>query len=138
LEYTRESRPHKEVLAMLQVHDPAATLAHELRQIKLLHTAIWAVMAASILALPWLGWFGKFRWAFGLTLLIVGECLVLAVNGGRCPLTDVAARYTNDRACNFDIYLPLWLACSNKSIFGSLFVAGELVVLWRWARRPGL
>jgi hypothetical protein len=123
---------------MLQVHDSAATLAHELRQIKLLHTAIWAVMAASILALPWLGWFGKFRWAFGLTLLIVGECLVLAVNGGRCPLTDVAARYTDDRACNFDIYLPVWLACSNKSIFGSLFVAGELVVLWRWARRPGL
>jgi hypothetical protein len=113
-------------------------LAHKLQQIKLLHTAIWSVMAASVLALPWLGWFGKFRWAFGLTLLIVGECLVLAVNGGRCPLTDVAARYTDDRACNFDIYLPLWLACSNKSIFGSLFVAGELVVLWRWARRPGL
>ena len=123
---------------MLQVRDSAATLAHELRQIKLLHTAIWAVMAASILALPWLGWFGKFRWAFGLTLLIVGECLVLAVNGGRCPLTDMAARYTDDRACNFDIYLPLWLACFNKSIFGFLFVFGELVVLWRWARRPGL
>ena len=123
---------------MLQVHDSAATLAHELRQIKLLHTVIWSVMAASILALPWFGWFGKFRWAFGLTLLIVGECLVLAVNGGRCPLTDVAARYTDNRACNFDIYLPLWLACSNKSIFGSLFAVGELVVLWRWARRPGL
>jgi hypothetical protein len=123
---------------MLQIQASDPTLAHELRQIKLLHTAIWAVMAASILALPWLGWLGKFRWAFGLTLLIVGECLVLAVNGGRCPLADVAARYTNARACNFDIYLPLWLACSNKSIFGSLFVAGELVVLWRWARRPGL
>jgi hypothetical protein len=123
---------------MLQVHDSAATLAHELRQIKLLHTAIWSLMAASILALPWLAWFGKFRWAFWLTLLIAGECLVLAVNGGRCPLTDVAARYTDDRACNFDIYLPLWLACSNKSIFGFLFVAGELVVLWRWARRPRL
>ena len=123
---------------MLQVHESTAMLAHKLQQIKLLHTAIWSVMAASVLALPWLGWFGKFRWAFGLTLLIVGECLVLAVNGGRCPLTDVAARYTDDRACNFDIYLPLWLACSNKSIFGSLFVAGELVVLWRWARRPRL
>ena len=123
---------------MLHAHDSAAMLAHELRQIKLLHTAIWAIMAASILALPWLGWVGKFRWAFGLTLLILSECLVLAVNGGRCPLTDVAARYTDDRAGNFDIYLPLWLACYNKSIFGSLFVAGELIVLWRWARRPGL
>jgi hypothetical protein len=126
------------VLAMLQVHDSAAMLSQKLQQIKLLHTVIWAVMVATILALPLLGWFGKFRWAIGLTLLIVGECLVLALNGGRCPLTDVAARYTNDRACNFDIYLPVWLACYNKQIFGFLFIAGELVVLWRWARRPGL
>ncbi len=123
---------------MLQVHDSAETMAHELRQIKLLHTAIWAVMAASILALPWAGWVGQFHWAFGLTLLILGECLALGLNRGRCPLTDVAARYTDDRADNFDIYLPLWLARYNKIILGFLFVAGELIVLWQWARRPGL
>jgi hypothetical protein len=68
----------------------------------------------------------------------LGECLVLAVNRGRCPLTNLAARYTDERAANFDIYLPEWLARHNKSIFGLLFVAGELVLLWRWARRPGL
>ncbi len=123
---------------MFLAHDSAAEFPEKLRQIRLLHTAIWAVMAGSILALPWLAWLGKFRWAFGLTLLIVGECVVLAVNGGRCPLTDIAARHTNNRACNFDIYLPLWLACNNKSIFGFLFVAGEVIVVWRWARRPGL
>ncbi len=70
--------------------------------------------------------------------MILGECLVLGLNRGRCPLTDVAARYTDDRADNFDIYLPLWLARYNKIIFGFLFVAGELIVLWQWARRPGL
>ncbi len=123
---------------MLNADGSAETLARKLRRIKLLHTAIWAIMAASILALPWAGWFGQFRWAFGLTLLILGECLVLGLNRGRCPLTDMAARYTDDRVGNFDIYLPLWLARYNKVIFGFLFVAGELVVLWRWARRPGL
>ena len=123
---------------MLQLTDSSAMLTYKLQQIKMLHTAIWAVMAASILALPWLGWFGKFRWGFWLTMLILGECLILGINHGRCPLTDMAARYTDDRACNFDIYLPLRLACNNKRIFGSLFVVGELVVLWRWARRPGL
>ena len=117
---------------MLQVHDSAAVLADKLRQIKLLHTAIWAVMASSILALPWLGWFGKFRWAFGLTLLIIGECLVLAFNGGRCPLTDLAARFTSDRSANFEIFLPRWLAEHNKLIFGGLFVAGELILVWLW------
>jgi hypothetical protein len=95
-------------------------------------------MAAAVLALPWTGWSGHFRWAFGLTLLILGECLVLGLNHGRCPLTDMAARYTNDRADNFDIYLPLWLASNNTRIFGFLFVVGELVVLTRWARRFGL
>lgn len=123
---------------MLHVHDSAEVLTHTLRQIKLLHTVIWAVMAASILALPALAWFGRFRWAFWLTLLISGECMVLAVNHGRCPLTDMAAHYTSDRSCNFDIYLPSWLACNNKRIFGCLFVLGELTVLWRWARRPAL
>jgi hypothetical protein len=113
-------------------------LARKLRQIKLLHTAIWAIMAASILALPWAGWSGQFRWALGLTLLILGECLVLGLNHGRCPLTDMAARYTDDRADNFDIYLPLWLARHNKRIFGLLFVVGELAVLLRWTRRFGL
>ncbi len=33
-------------------------------------------------------------------------CGVLAANGGRCPLSDLAARYTDERASNFDIYLP--------------------------------
>ncbi len=99
-------------------------------------------MVASILALPWAGWHRHFRWAIGLSLFILGECLVLAFNRGRCPLTDIAARYsdghTGDRADNFDIYLPLWLARHNKRIFGFLFVAGEIFVLMRWAGRFGL
>jgi hypothetical protein len=95
-------------------------------------------MAAAVLALPWTGWAGHFRLASGLTLFILGECLVLGLNHGRCPLTDLAARYTDDRADNFDIYLPLWLARNNKHIFGFLFLVGEFVVLMRWARRFGL
>ncbi len=58
--------------------------------------------------------------------------LVLAVNWGRCPLTDLAGRFTDARAENFDIYLPLWVARHNKLIFGILFVAGEAVVLQQW------
>ena len=108
---------------------------HRLKQIKLLHTVIWAIMAASIIAVPWASWFKLFRLALGLTALVLGECLVLLVNRGRCPLTDIAARYTQERADNFDIYLPMWLARYNKHIFGILFVAGELILLWQWFRR---
>ena len=91
-------------------------------------------MAASILALPALALLRRFRWAALITALILLECAVLALNGGRCPLTDLAARYTSHRAANFDIYLPLWLAEHNKTIFGTLFVVGEMLFLGCWLR----
>lgn len=103
-----------------------------LTAIKLLHTVIWAFLAASILALPVLAMLRRFRWAAVLTIIVLLECGVLAVNGGRCPLTDLAARYTVDRSSNFDIYLPTWLAERNKLIFGTLFVLSALIILWRW------
>jgi len=103
-----------------------------LTAIKLVHTVIWALLAASIVALPVAGVLRRFGWAAILTVVILIECGVLALNRGRCPLTDVAARFTDGRADNFDIYLPNWLARHNKLIFGLLFVAGELVVLGYW------
>jgi len=103
-----------------------------LRAIKLLHTAIWLVFAACIVAIPFAGAGRHFLWAAVLTGLVLIECGALAVNRGRCPLTDLASRYTEDRADNFDIYLPLWLARRNKTIFGGLFVVGELFVLGQW------
>lgn len=105
-----------------------------LTAIKLFHTLIWAFLAGSILVLPILGVLHQFRWAAILTGIVLVECGVLAVNGSRCPLTDSAARFTNDRAHNSDIYLPNWLAEHNKVIFGVLFVASELFVLGCWLR----
>jgi hypothetical protein len=100
--------------------------------IKLLHTVIWAFLAGVIVALPVMGLRRQFGWALGLTGVVLVECGALLVNGGKCPLTTLAARFTESRADNFDIYLPLWLARYNKTIFGSLFVAGELFVLGCW------
>ena len=57
---------------------------------------------------------------------------MLLVNGMRCPLTDLAARYTDDRPDGFDIFIPPWLARNNKRIFGTLWVAAELFLAWRW------
>jgi hypothetical protein len=103
--------------------------------IKLLHTVVWALLAGCILALPVVAWKHRFGAAALLTLIIVVECGILALNGGRCPLTDLAARFTSARADNFDIYLPLWLARHNKTIFGTLFVVSEVFVVWRWLAR---
>jgi hypothetical protein len=107
-----------------------------LAAIKLLHTVIWALLACAILALPVAAFTRRFGWALVLTAFVVCECAVLAANHGRCPLTGWAARFTQDRAANFDIYLPNWLARNNKAIFGTLFVVNELIVLWRWLVQP--
>jgi len=108
--------------------------ARLLNAIKTAHTAIWAFFAGCILALPIAGLLRRFDWALILTALVLAECGILALNRGRCPLTDLAGRFTRERSDAFDIYLPQWLARYNKQIFGTLFVAGELVVVWRWIR----
>ena len=65
---------------------------------------------------------------------VLVEVLVLVANRMRCPLTDVAAKFTDDRRDNFDIFLPLWLARHNKRIFGTLFALDLMLTLalWMW------
>jgi hypothetical protein len=105
-----------------------------LRAIKAVHTAVWALFAAAIVAIPFATWQREFAWVVGLIAVVMIEVAILALNGMRCPLTAVAARYTEDRRANFDIYLPLWLAARNKQLFGVLFVVGLLFALVRWIR----
>jgi hypothetical protein len=96
-----------------------------------LQTAIWLFFAGGIVTNPFAGARRQFRSAAVLTVLVLVECAVLAMKRGRCPLTDLAGRYTETRADNFDIYLPPW-ARKNQAIFGTLFALGELFVLGRW------
>jgi hypothetical protein len=112
---------------------PAATLL----AVKVIHTVIWAFFAGCILAIPVVAWRGKLTTAVVLIAVVFLEVVVILVNSWRCPLTDVAARYTDDRRDNFDIYLPVWLARHNKTIFGGLFAVGLIITLARWRDWPG-
>jgi hypothetical protein len=103
-----------------------------LTTIKVIHTIAWAVFAACILVIPIAAMKDNFTLAFGLIAIVLVEVLVLVANGMRCPLTKVAARYTDARHDNFDIYLPLWLARYNKHIFGTMFIVAVLVTMARW------
>ena len=111
---------------------PELETSPALVRIKLLHTAVWFFFAGCIVAIPFAGARGQFLWAAVLSALVLVECAIIAMNRGRCPLTDLAGRYTEERKENFDIYLPLCLARHNKTIFGTLFILGELFVLARW------
>ncbi len=103
-----------------------------LRAIKFLHTVVWAVLAGCVLAIQVAAWRGDFLLAAWLVGIVALEVAVLAGNRGRCPLTSIAARYTEDRRENFDIYLPRWIAKHNKLIFGTLYVVGTLFAIARW------
>lgn len=103
----------------------------KLRFIKCIHTVVWSLFAGAILAIPVLVWFDEWILTGILFLFVFVECIILIFNRMRCPLTDIAARYTDDRTDNFDIYLPLWLARHNKTIFGSLFAAGLVFAILR-------
>ncbi len=98
--------------------------AFRLRVVRLLHTVVWAGFAGCIVAIPWLAWQGRFGAAAVLAAIVFGEVVVLWYHRWSCPLTAVAARYTDDRRANFDIYLPEWLARHNQQIFGTLYAIG--------------
>lgn len=100
--------------------------------IKVVHTVVWAFFAGCVVLIPVAAWMNRFALAGVLIALVLLETTVLVVNSWRCPLTDVAARYTEARQDNFDIYLPLRLARYNKQIFGTLFVLGAFFTAWRW------
>jgi hypothetical protein len=108
------------------------TASQRLITIRVVHTMVWALFAACIVAIPIASLIGEHRIAAWLAAIVFVEVLVLAINRWSCPLTSIAARYTEDRRPNFDIYLPQWLARYNKQIFGPLYVAGILFAFVHW------
>jgi hypothetical protein len=112
--------------------NPAGLIA-----IKVAHTVVWAFFVACIVAIPVAAWRGEHHVAAWLSVAVAVEVLVLAVNGGRCPMTSMAGRFTDERRENFDIYLPIWLARHNKLIFGGLYVAGVVFAFLQWVRMSG-
>lgn len=112
--------------------DPASSTA--LLAVKIVHTAAWALFAGCILLIPWFVWRGDLGTAAILIGIVMLEVVILLANRMRCPLTHVAARYTDDRRDNFDIFLPLWLARYNKQVFGTLFVLGVIYAVVEWRR----
>lgn len=109
-------------------HGVDGNAERKLLAVKWLHTLVWAFFVSCIVSMPILGSKGHFRAAGIVSGLVLLECVVLVANGWRCPMTDWASRYTEDREANFDIFLPRWLAVWNKTIFSILFVLNGILI----------
>lgn len=111
----------------------SSSRAELLWRVKLVHTLVWAFFAGCVVAIPFYAWAGRLVAAWSLIAVVLVEVVVLAANSWRCPLTGVAARYTDNRRDNFDIFLPEWVARHNKRIFGALYILGLVLTIARQA-----
>ena len=125
---------------MLRCHNSLRRVVHPdcvLAAIKLLHTAVWTVMAgSSILALPVEAFAGNFRWALLLTAFVVCECAVLAANRGRCLPHELGGSLHWGPGSQLR-HLPARVGGSEQQSDIWYPLCGErMIVLWRWLVRP--
>jgi hypothetical protein len=116
----------------------SASTADRLRLVKLLHTVVWVFFVAAIMAVWVFSWQRNFTGALWMIALVGVEVMVLLLNDWHCPLTPLAASFSDPnesnepRRANFDIYLPEWLARRNKLVFGFLYGAGVAFSTYTW------
>src|SRR5215470_10485431 len=94
-------------------------------QIKVLHTAIFAILSACILYVLVSGAFNRitpYTWVAAAAVVVEG--LALLISGGRCPLTAVAERLRATNGSVADIFLPRWFADRIFPICTTLFAIG--------------
>jgi hypothetical protein len=100
--------------------------------VKALHTAIFLIMAVSVLYILGCGIIGVtgrfFGWAVG---LVAVESVVFLGNGQRCPLTNLAKSLGATKGYVFDTFFPERWTRYTCPVFTSLLVAGLLM----WAVR---
>jgi hypothetical protein len=100
--------------------------------VKLVHTAIFVVLSFCVLYVLASGLGGDITpWTWCAMAAIVVEGIVLLLNGGRCPLTDVAERLGADDGSVSDIFLPKWFADRIFPICGTLYLVGCASVVAR-------
>jgi len=107
--------------------------AQRLSLVRWVHTAIYLVMVSAIVVLLYAGitgYDGIWLWV-SLGLLAV-ESVVFIGNGMKCPLTAMAVRYGAEKGHAFDTFLPERVTRNTFRFFGSLMVAGLILLAVRW------
>jgi hypothetical protein len=104
----------------------------KLAWIRSVHTAIYGVLAASVVLIG-LASLTRYRGQLlTLTLVLVAiESIVFVGNGRRCPLTALAKRYNAEKGWAFDMYLPERWTRYTFRFFGALLAFGIVMLVTR-------
>ena len=93
--------------------------------VKSVHNVIFLGMAFCVFHTLYAGLTGRIS---ALTMVsiavIIFEGLVLLVNHGRCPLTDLAESLGSEHGSVSDIFLPAWFTPHIPVVFSTLFAIG--------------
>jgi hypothetical protein len=109
------------------------TNGQSLAIIRSVHTAIYAVMAASTLVLLYAGISGREGiWSWTALALLAVESAIFAGNGFRCPLTALAVAHGAKSGHVLDTFLPERLTRYTFRLFGTIMAAGLLFLVVRW------
>jgi hypothetical protein len=98
--------------------------------IKTIHTVIYLIMVMGIIYNLYAGITKTYNTllyiSFGLLIL---ESIVFFAFGMKCPLTDLAKKYGDQKGYVGDIFLPKKIADNTFYTFGGLFVLGIVVII---------
>lgn len=97
--------------------DHRSTHERALVAVKAIHTLAWFSIESCMVYLLYAG-FGRRtdRGAAVAAAVVVGENVIFAANGFRCPLTDIAESLGAEDGSITDIFLPRWFAHSLPAI----------------------
>ena len=100
--------------------------------VKLFHTFVFLVLGVCILFLLYCAVFNRrTRWTAIALVLVVAEGIIVAVNGWRCPLADLAERWGAENGSVAGIFLPPFLAGRVFQICTPLAAVAILVLGFR-------
>ena len=105
---------------------------------QVIHTLVWMSIETCIAYLLYSGLTRRSdRRAAIAGAVVVGECVIFAANGFRCPLTDVAESLGAEAGSVTDIYLPTWLARNLPAIHAPLLILTVVLHQRNLRRRDG-
>jgi hypothetical protein len=117
---------------------PGTTRRTALIAVKAVHTAIFASLFWAVLYTFFCGITGRSSRKSGVAVVaVLGEAVIYAGNGFRCPLTKVAEGLGAENGTVGDIFLPQWFARRLPVISSTIMGVGLLGMLWHRLRaRP--
>lgn len=128
---SRTDGPHSAVYGQLNDWIVARNLERAaIAVIKAIHTVIFLLIMSFIVHFAWSGLRNRLTpWTVATFALVVGEGIVLGVNGGRCPLTVVVEDLGSNHGSVSDIFLPDWVARHIPHISSALIGLGVTAFL---------